>query len=84
MNWVCNNCEHLNNEKIYVCEVCDSQSPNLAVLTHKQYAESNEAVFLISWKIENVDSLVIDNEIGDVKAEGEHLLKITKNTTIKL
>jgi hypothetical protein len=84
MKWKCNNCENLNDEKVYACEVCDNQSPILVSLIHKEYEDSSEPIFLISWKIENATSIIIDNGIGEVKEEGESLLKITKNTTLKL
>jgi len=84
MSWKCNFDEHLNDESIFICEICGNQSPFLVTLMHKEYEDSSEPVFIISWKIENADFVEIDNGIGEVKTEGDSLLKITKNTNLKL
>jgi hypothetical protein len=84
MRWKCNNCEHLNEEKNFSCEVCDSQGPVLVNLAYKEYAESPETAFSLSWKFENADSITIDNGIGVVELKGECVVNIKKNTIFTL
>lgn len=82
--WQCKYCESDNELDVFTCVNCGNESPALVALSHSEDLHSSEPVFSIKWKINNSDYVIIDNGIGEVKPEGESLLKITKNIILHI
>lgn len=83
-SWNCKLDETLNPADVFQCENCGNYSPRLVELTYREYLDSSEPIFIVSWKVDNSEFVSLDNGIGKVGSEGKCQIKVSKNTILNL
>lgn len=79
MNWLCKNCETINNSEEFICEVCGKRRP---VLKYYRYDMSEEyGTFNLQWESEETTEVYLLKKGKKISLDvsGSYLLKNCKN-----
>lgn len=79
MNWLCKNCETINNSEEFICEVCGKRRP---ALKYYRYEMSGEyGTFNLQWESEETTEVYLLKKGKKISLDvsGSYLLKNCKN-----
>lgn len=79
MNWLCKNCETINNSEEFICEVCGKRRP---VLKYYRYDMSEEyGTFNLQWESEETTEVYLLKKGKKISLDvsGSYVLKNCKN-----